>query len=678
MRSNLFRLLVFAIAIGVHALIADADPAPSPAASPSVAAQPAASSSPSVANGNQPQKLPPMVVTATRIEQPVSEIGTTVTVIDQNQIRSQQIESLDNVLREVPGVTVMQAGSPGTLADVSIRGASPSQTLILIDGVEVNSGSTGGFDITNLTTDNLDRVEILRGAGGSLYGSQAIGGVVNLITQEGEGAPKFSVLSEGGNRATQRQVVTANGSEGKLNYSGALSYFSTQGFQKANDNSDNLSGAARVDYHLDEKTTLRGFARYIRSNVSLADFSVASGVPINPTAHQRGEFMLFNGIIERQLTKRLLARVSASFVRNDLRLNFPPFAGNTGFETSERDRIPEETRGSIAEAVYSWAEGWRSLAGFDFKDRWLRSSSVTVFPPSPASTSLFRARRQEYAGYVEQEGSALHGRLLATGGVRVDGNSQFGKEVSSSWSVAAPIKEIDTTLRGSYSEGFRAPGFDELFFPFFGNPNLAPEISSEYDGGFTKNFGEWASFTATYFSRRVHNLIVTVPVPVSTTNPFGSTAGNAGRVDVQGVELAPQLGPFHGFSLNGGFTLLDETHVSPNGSTPTRVPKRSAFGVASYERSEMMMPRDKVIVALAYTFVGDREDITPRGKLANHTGYHRFDAAATYRSGVAWKFINNEEVFTRISNLFDRHYSEEFGFPAPPISFLAGVRVEFE
>ena len=678
MRPNLFSLLTFAIVIAGGALIARADPTPSPAASPSVAAQPAASPSPSVANGNQPQKLPPMVVTATRIEQPVSEIGTTVTVVDQDQIHSQQIQSVDEVLREVPGVTVMKAGSPGTLADVSIRGASPSQTLILIDGVEVNTGSTGGFDITNLTTDNLDRVEILRGAGGSLYGSQAIGGVVNLITQEGEGAPKVSLLSEGGNRASERQVLTANGSQGNLNYSGALSYFSTQGFQKANDNSDNLSGAARVDYHVDEKTTLRGFARYFRSNVSLADFSVASGVPINPTAHQRGEFMLFNGILERQVTKRLTAKLSASFVRNDLRLNFPPFAGDTGFETSERDRIPEETRGSIAEAIYNWAEGWRSLAGFDFKDRWLRSSSVTVFPPSPASTSLFRARRQEYAGYVEQEGSAFHGRLLGTAGFRVDGNSQFGKEVSSAWSVAAPIKEIDATVRGSYSEGFRAPSFDELFFPFFGNPHLAPEISSEYDGGFTKNFGQWASFTATYFSRRVHNLIVTVPVPVSKANPFGSTAGNAGRVDVQGVELAPSLGPFHGFSLNGGFTLLDETHASPNGSTPTRVPKRSAFGVASYERREMMLPHDRMIVALGYTFVGDREDITPAGTLANHAGYHRFDAAATYDSGIVWKFVKNEEVFTRFSNLFDRHYSEEFGFPAPPISFLAGIKVEFE
>src|SRR5208283_4937844 len=135
--------------------------------------------------------------------------------------------------------------------------------------------------------------------GGSLYGSQAIGGVVNLIAPEGEGAPKASMLSEGGNRATQRQVLTVNGAQGALGFSGALSYFSTQGFQQINDSSDNLSGSSRLDYHLDDKTTVRGFARYYRSNVSLADFTNFTG-SLNPTAHQRGEFMLFKGEIERQ------------------------------------------------------------------------------------------------------------------------------------------------------------------------------------------------------------------------------------------------------------------------------------------------------------------------------------------------------------------------------------------
>ena len=144
--------------------------------------------------------------------------------------------------------------------------------------------------------------------------------------------------------------------------------------------------------------------------------------------------------------------------------------------------------------TWPWLEGFRTLAGFDFKDRWVRSDGIfkfANFTPPPrllSSISVFRARRQEYAGYVEQEGSFLNGHVLVTGGFRVDGNSQFGEEVSPAWSVAIPITKISTTLRGSYTEGFRAPAFDELFFPGFGNPNLKPEISSEYDGGFTTNY----------------------------------------------------------------------------------------------------------------------------------------------------------------------------------------------
>ena len=645
--------------------LAHADPSPSAAASPG-------------ASPNQPQKLAPVVVTATRIEQPLSEIGTTVSVVDQSQIQSQQIQSVDNVLRQVPGVTVMQSGSPGTETDVMIRGASASQTLIMIDGVEVNTGATGGFDISNLTTDNLERVEVLRGAGGSLYGSQAIGGVVNLISDEGEGTPKATMLSEGGNRATQRQVLTLTGAEGNLGFSSALSYFSTQGFQPINDSSDNLAGSSRLDYHLGEQTTIRGFARYYRSNVSLADFSNFTGM-LNPTAHQRGEFMLFKGEIEHQFTEKLTARISGSFVRNEIRINFPPYAGNPGFEVSEIDRIPEETRGANAEAVYSWCEGsrqswckgWRTLAGFDFKSRWLRTSDVSFFTVPPPSISAFSATREEYAGYVEQEASAFDGRILATGGFRVDGNSQFGKEVSPSWSVAIPVKEIDTTFRGSYSEGFRAPAFDELYFPFFGNSKLAPEISSEYDGGFTTTLRQWGSFTATYFSRRVHELIVTVPAPM---NQF--RAGNAGRVDVQGVELVPSAGPFYGFTLSGGFTVLDETHVGIN--EPLRVPKRSAYGLAQYEHKALLLPNDQTILSFAYTFVGDRDDITTFGTVENHDAYHRFDAAATYAAHEPWRFLFNEEVFARVSNLFDRNYSENFGFPAPGINFVAGIKLAFE
>src|SRR5580658_7458482 len=154
-----------------------------------------------------PTKLADVVITATRITQPVGQVGTTVTVINSQQIQDQKIYQTSDALREVPGVVVTQSGGPGTLTDVSIRGSSTSQVLTLLDGVEVNNGGSGGYDFANLMTNNASRIEVIRGAGGSLYGSSAIGGVINQISEEGTGAPKFSLLSDGGNWDTERQVA---------------------------------------------------------------------------------------------------------------------------------------------------------------------------------------------------------------------------------------------------------------------------------------------------------------------------------------------------------------------------------------------------------------------------------------------------------------------------------------
>lgn len=639
----------------------------------SARATPSPQPSPGAAKNNPvktAQTLPVVVVTATRIRQPLSEIGTTVSVVDSQQIQSQKIYDAGDVLREVPGVEVTQSGSPGSVTDVQIRGATAAQTLIMIDGVEVNSGATGSFDLSDVTTEGLSRVEVVRGAGGALYGSQAIGGVVNLLTERGTGAPQMTLTSEGGNRATERQVATLTGSSGALGYAGSLSYYSTSGYRVVNDSSDNLAGALRLDYQLNADTALRGFARYFRSNVSLADFT--NFIPaVDPSAHQRDEFMLFKGEIDHRFSEHLRTNVSAYFVRDDLNINALAFPA---YPFTEIDRIPDEIRGTTWEADYSWTRHLRTLVGFDFKDRWARSLDEFGSPGALAPT-IFHAQRQEYAGYVEQEASLLDGLINATGGFRVDGNSQFGKEESSSWAVSIPITRYGTTLRGSYAEGFRAPAFNELYYPFYGNPHLSPEISSEYDGGVTKTFGERVSITTTYFSRRVHNLIVSEPFPA----PIFSRAENAERVDVQGIEFVPTLGLIPDLTLSGNFTWIDETHVAVSPTIrPVRVPKKSAFGLLQYIRHGLCLPSDQTTLSFDYMFVGDRDDIDPiTSSIRNNVAYHRFDLVASYQGGIRWREVRNEELFARVQNLFDRNYDEVMGFKSPTVNFVAGIKLDF-
>lgn len=627
----------------------------------------------SAASKGKPVKLNEVVVTATRIRQPLSEIGTSVSVMPGSQMQEQKLGLIAPALQQLPGVEINTAGSTGTETDVSIRGSTAAQTLILIDGVDVNTGSTGGFDFSNITTDNIEQVEVVRGSGGALYGSQAIGGVVNVISKQGQGAPHFSLLSEGGNRGTERQVFTANGAQGNLAWSGSISYQSTEGFRPVNDSSDNLSGALRLDYQLNSDTIVRGFARYIRSNVGLVNFSNSSGELLDPNAHQRGEFMLYKGEIEHKFTDRLWAKWSAFFVRNEIRLNRYPEPANLTFEV---DDIPEENRSTNSELVYTWDWG-RTLAGFDFHDRWARIRNEEVNPLFNVFSD-FHHERQEYAGYLEQEETLPRGLATITGGFRVDGNSDFGEEVSPAWAVAVPVKQIDATLRGSYSEGFRAPSFDELYFPGFGNPKLDPEISSEYDGGITKNFGEAATLGVIYFTRRIHHLIVPVPCAVSPTCPFGSEAGNTGRVDTQGVEFIPALSPWHGLALSGNFTYLDETHRSGiSGAVPTRVPKYSASATLHYAHSELLRAADTLSADLVYVFEGDRDDVSPMGTILDNAAFHRFDLTVNYSPGWQWRRIRGEQIYVRVQNLFDRRYQEVLGFKSPPINFVAGVTMGF-
>jgi len=644
------------------------------------AQKPKAASAPSSAAQVPSTNLPDMSITATRISQPVSQLGMTATVVNSQQIQDQKIQQTSDALRQVPGVQVTQSGGPGTETDVSIRGSSSSQVLTLLDGVEVNTGGAGGYDFANLTTDNASRIEVIRGAGGSLYGSSAIAGVINQITEEGTGAPKFSLLSDGGNWESERQVATASGALDRLGYSGSVSYYSTSGFQPVNSDNDNLSLTSRLDYHLTDDTVLRAWARYTFADVGLPEFSNEDpGSPLDPTAHQRTEFMLYKGEVDSHLTDKLLVRWFGSFVRDEIRINKSPTAAP--LTNGESDDIPDEIWGTNMEAAYNWCEGFDTLAGFDFKYRWGRDGDDSTFPGSPPSITVFTEDREEYAGYLQQQGRFFDGHLLVTGGFRVDGNSQFGKEVSPAWSVALPFDKYGITLRGSYAEGFQAPTFDELYFPGFGNPNLQASISSEYDGGIEKRFGEFASITTTYFSRRIHNLIVDAPCKAGSSSgcEFGIEPQNVGRADVQGVEVVPAIYPIKGLSLSGSFTALDSTHRPlVAGLQPVRVPKHSASAVAQYKRQDIFARGDQFISALSYDFVGDREDLQTQSPYGyeNHGSYQLFNLTLSYQLGDGFvPYLNHEEAFVRIQNLFDRHYSQAFGFPAPPINYEAGIKL---
>jgi len=238
----------------------------------------------------QEESLPPVVVTATRTETPQQDVTTSISVITTKDIEAQHAETVLEALRNVPGVDVVQSGSRGTTTSIFIRGSNSDQVLVLIDGVEVNSTTLGAFNFAHLTTDNIDRIEVLRGAGGTLYGSQAIGGVINIITKKGQGPMELSTSAEGGNWSTHREGLALSGGADKLGYSLSVSRLGTNGFHRFNDDYRNLSSSARLDYKLTDDTNVKGIFHFVKTDLGLFNSNnFLPGNPGDPNAREGAE-----------------------------------------------------------------------------------------------------------------------------------------------------------------------------------------------------------------------------------------------------------------------------------------------------------------------------------------------------------------------------------------------------
>lgn len=642
------------------------------------------------------RRLGTVVVTATRTEVPLESVTRSISVITEQDIDNRQSLTVADTLRTVPGVDISQSGSQGTTSSVFIRGADADQTLILVDGVEVNSPTLGGFNFGNIMTDDVGQVEVLRGAGSTLYGSEAIGGVVNILTMKGAGPPHAALSVGGGNVGTFSELATLSGESGIVAYAASLGYLTTAGYRPVNDDFSNLTNAVRVDVTPIEHGTLRGFWRVANSSLGLANNDIGNGYGnfLDPNARQHDEFYLAKGEWEHAPLENLTYRISGAYSRtlnvfsdeiDPQVLTSPNYFGDAFFLS--RFRVPNDITVADAQVNYTAGTTGVSTVGFEFKEQRGQLKSVAL----DGSVDRFDQSRSNYAGYVQQQLHFLEDRLIAVGGFRVDGNEDFGQEVSPAWSVGY-LQDWDgsgrwsTHVKGGYAEGFRAPTFNELFFPKSGNRNLDAETSSEYNGGVGQHFGfEWLSVEATYFTRRTTNLIQFAPVAQcpGAVVPEGVffTACNVGRADVSGVETALKVGPLSGLSLAGTYTYLGWDIAS--GQSLLRRPHNRMATTINYERGRLLQAGDRLNANVTVVFVGERHDLDPFSvpfpfmEVNDQPEYTRVDLALRYDMPLPGYETHQIGGFARIQNLFDRQYDEVRGFPSPPINVLAGVRLTF-
>jgi vitamin B12 transporter len=619
-----------------------------------------------VALAQPPQQAEPVVVTATKTETPASQLGAAVTVVTGEEIDTRRYPTVDEALRMVPGVEIRRSGSFGKTTSISIRGANPNQVQILVDGVRVKSSTTGQAELSELSPDLIDRIEVIRGPQSTLYGADAIGGVVNIITRRGQGPPSAWVTQEVGNYDTLRSTAGVSGSLKIFDYALGLSHLESNG-QFKNDGVNQDAFNLRLGLSLPGETTLSLATRWNQTNVGLPIEFVGTPNPIVPTIldpnnRQESETWTVSlGLQSRPVswwgTEFRLGRYWNKQAFIDLPDPFGclpevfPFGPPCDFPgTFETDRREVEWLNHFH--IGKWST---STFGIEYRHEKANVQGTSGFGPISETVS----------GLFQQQ-FRFFDRLFMSAGVRVEDNNNFGDSVTERGSLAYQIKEWGTRIRGGAGSGFRAPTFNDLFFPGFSSPSLVPEKSFSYDFGVDQSF--WANrvrLGLTYFQTKFTNLIVCCEIlPVF---PFVRQT-NIGRARSAGIEFTSDVDILDNLTASLNYTYTDTENLLTDRPLP-REPRHRWNGRLAWEPVKRWLLWTEVhAVTRQFDTNGD----------VYNSGHTRIDLGTTVRVLERWGHVKYVDLTGRVQNLLDEGYAEVRGFPALGIRGIVGVRVAFE
>jgi len=611
--------------------------------------------------------LEEIVVTASRIEESPKEVASSVTVITEKEIENRKARTVFEVLRSVPGLDVRQSGGPGKLTDIFIRGAKSEHTLVMIDGVEMNDPmSTGrGYDLSKLTVDNIERIEIVRGPQSTLYGSDAIGGVINIITKKGEGKPKFFFSGEGGSYHTYLGTVGLSGGTKLVNYSFGISHFDTKGFSAANkkygntekDGHRNTSFSTRLGLTPIEPSEIDLILRYMDSKTDLDLGGGANKDDPNYVLELRelflrtqGRLLLFDGLWEQKLGFSLADHDRDYRDKQD---PLHPFDSSKG--TYDGTMLKMDWQHNLffhkTNTLTLGVEYEKEKGEFRYFSESMWGPYESVFPEKSASTKAFYF--QDKLSYYES--------FFATLGLRVDDHSRFGSKATFRIAPSYLFKKTGTRIKGTYGTGFKAPTLYQLFAPAtawgpIGNPNLKPEKSKGWDGGFEQFlFGEKVSLGATYFRNDFKDLV-----------DFDWVQGyiNIDKARTEGVEFFISVCPIEDLTLSANYTYTD-TEDKETKEKLLRRPRHKGGLNLGYRFL------DKGNINLNLIYVGRRDDFTPYPKRGEVGGYTLVNLASSY------DIHKNFQIFGRIENLFNKKYEDVWGYGTAGFSIFGGIKLKF-
>lgn len=586
-----------------------------------------------------------VVVTGVRAEQPLRETGQAVSVIRREEIERRQTVVVTDILQTLPGVTVTRNGSVGGFTGVRLRGAEAEQTLVVIDGVRVNDPSSpgGGFDFANLLSSNVERIEVLRGPNSVPWGSQAIGGVVNVITAR---PPADGVNARANAELGYADQIFA--SAGLSGGRGALSGSLTGGYLRSDGISAAANGTERdgyrqygasgrlglelaegigVDlrgYYADSRSEIDGFPAPAFTLADTAEFSTAQ------------ELYGYAGLRADLADGRLRNRIALT-IADINRDNFETGTAEPLFFGRGRSERYEY------QGDFRLVDQLRVVAGVEHEQSRFTDGDVRE---SVGITSIY--------GQVI---ATLTRQLTVTGGARYDDHDQFGSETTLGADAALALG-TGTTIRASYGEGFKAPTLFQLYGGFIGNDALQPERARNYGAGVEQSFlDSRARVGATYFRRRTRDQI---DFDLGTF-----TYGNIARTRAEGVELELALRPIDAFTVAVNYSYIDSENRSPG---------------ANLGRDLARRPRETVSLNADYRFPFG----LGIGGTVTHVGDSFDDPANRVRlDGFVLASLRAElplgeqlSVYGRVENLFDEVYQTVSGYGIFGRATYAGVRVK--
>lgn len=599
-----------------------------------------------------------VVVSATRIPTPEAEVASSITLITADDIANRQSQDLPSVLEDVPGLNLVQSGGPGAQTSVFMRGTNANHTKVLVDGIDVSDPSSleDTFDFGQFLTQDIEKIEVLRGPQSGLYGSDAIGGVINIITRAGSGPPQLTASVQGGSFDTFNQSAGLSGSEGGFHYAANVEHLHTgstpvtpldlllPGEPRNNDYYDNLTESARLGFDVTRQFDLGLVARFTDSHLRLTDDDPLV-FPSFPEASQSASN-----------TRQFYTRVTEHSVMLDGTFEQTLGLAYSHIDTSEftppADGPPVTYGGERLKL--DW-QGVSKLSGSQTLVFGAEHERDEISSPISNATNID-------SGFAELQSNFFPG-LYDTLSLRYDDNDRFGSKVTYRIAPVYVVSATGTRIKASFGTGFKAPTLQELFenypaYGFFANPNLRPESSRGYDIGLEQALlDRQLSLGVTWFHNSIRNLI--------DDNEDFTTYVNVGRATTQGIESFIDYEPLQSLTLRLDYTYTEATDDVLHQELLRR-PKHKASLNGTW-RATQRLSFNATLLTVGSWVDGNRDFSIPR---LDAPGYTTVNLAGNF------DLTSRLSMFARLDNLFDRHYQNPVGFLHPAFGAFAGIKVK--